>query len=176
VADLDVLQELQTYLVAQGIGVVPFNPKPADGVQVTTIWTYPRDGAALPRNIAKVNGVLQGETTVTLVDTNLRSPSSLEPWMQEAFVDVIVRSPQAFTGKLVQRAICALIAPGDLPGGRHQWMMGALLVETSTEWRGDQPLPQRQAVGESDSHATYDRIASYRFQCRRKILAGTTFP
>ena len=174
--DLDVLQELQTYLVAQGIGVAPFNPKPADGVQTTTIWTYPRDGAVLPRNIAKVNGVLQGETTVTLVDTNLRSPSSLEPWMTETFVDVIVRSPQAFTGKLVQRAIRDLLMPNDAVGGRHQWMMGALLVEMSDEWRGDQVLPQRQAVGESDSHATYDRVASYRFQCRRKILAGLTIP
>lgn len=175
-ADLDVLQELQAYLITEGVGVVPFNPPPADGVEVTSIWLQPRDGAALPRNVAKVNGVLKGETMVALVDTNLRSPSSLEAWMVETFVDVIVRSPQAFTGKLIQRQIKELIMPTNSTGGRKQWMMNSLLVETSDEWRGDQPLPQLRGVSAMDAHVTYDRVASYRFSCRRKVLAGLAFP
>ena len=55
-------------------------------------------------------------------------------------------------------------------------MMNNLLVEQSLEWRGDQELPQRQSVAEADAHVTYDRVQSFRFRCRRKILAGLTLP
>ncbi len=171
--ELDLLAELQSYLVTQGIGVRPSAPVPASSA---SIWTYPRDGAALPRNVTKVNGAYVGETTVTLIDTNLSGPSELEAWMAEIFVDIIVRSPNAGTGKLVQRAIKGLLVPFDAHGGRKQWLMHDLLVENSIEWRGDQPLPQRQAVSEGDAHLTYDRVASYRFSVRRKILAGLTLP
>lgn len=175
-ADLIVIEELQAYLVAQGVGIAPASPPPAAGVELVTIWTAPRDGAALPRNVAKVGGRWQGESTVTLTDTLGRSPSALEEWMTETFIDVVVRSPRAQTGKLLQRQIHALIVPFGATGGRKQWLMNSLLVEQSLEWRGDQPLPQRQAVAENDRHATYDRVQSFCFRCRRKILAGLTIP
>jgi hypothetical protein len=55
-------------------------------------------------------------------------------------------------------------------------MMGSLLVEYSTPWRGEQPLPiaRGQDAGESNL-VTFDRVASYRFGCRRKSLAGTPY-
>jgi hypothetical protein len=173
---LDVLQEMQAYLIAQGIGVAPFTPAPAAGVETVSIWLDPRDGAPLPRNIVQVAGVLKGEIIVSLTDTTRRSPSALEPWMSETFIDVTVRSPQQFPGMLVQRSIRDLLMPNDAVGGRWQWMMGALLVENSIEWRGDQPLPHRQALGAADPHLTYDRSAGYRISCRRKVLAGLSLP
>jgi hypothetical protein len=163
--DLDVLRELQVYLIAQGIGQAPSS---APSLTVPSIWLMPRDGSPLPRDGENI--------TITLHDTMMRSPSSMEPWMQEAFVDVIVRSRQPTPGKLLQRTIGALIAPWGLPGGRHQWMMGGLLVETSDQWRGDQPMPQRQDTSQGDPHISYDRVASYRFVCRRKVLAGLSMP
>ncbi len=168
-ADLDVLTELKTYLIAQGVAQRFDNDgSPAPSLALPSIVLMPRKGAPLPRDGENI--------TITLNDTMLRSPSPLEPWVQEAFVDVIVRSRQPAPGKVLQRAIGALIAPWDQVGGRKGWMMGALLVEQSMMWRGDQPLPQRQAIGESDPHATYDRVASYRFLCRRKVLAGLSMP
>ncbi len=164
-ADLVVIEELQTYLIAQGIGQ---HPNAAVSLTLPSIWTLPRDGAPLPR---------EGENaTITLRDQVIRGAGPLEAWIDEAFVDVIVRARQAGAGKLLQRRIKDLIVPFDAHGGRKQWMMGALLVEQSREWRGDQELPQRQSVAESDRHLTYDRVASFTFRCRRKILAGLTLP
>lgn len=173
-ADLHVIEQLQTYLVAQGIGQ---RPSAAVSLTIPSIWKQPRDGAALPRNLAKdASGRWIGETTIALSKTLGRDPSNLEPWMEEAFIDVIVRSPQADTAEAVQRAIKLLIAPWDQLGGRHQWLMGALLVETSDQWRGDQELPKLRAREAADAHATYDRVQSFRIVCRRKILAGLTLP
>lgn len=174
--DLDVLTELQTYLVAQGVGSKPVNPPPATGVAITTIWLYPRDGAALPRNLTKASGTWAGETTVTLIDTNRMGPPNLGAWLEETFVDVVVRSPQAGMGKLVHRSIKGLISPlGDAYGRKH-WTMNDLLVEYSREWNGEQPLTQRQNIAAADPHSTYDTVAGYMFGCRRKILAGLTIP
>lgn len=163
--DLIVIEELQDYLVAQGVGQLP-SAAPSTGLPVVIL--APRDGAPLPRT---------GENaTITLIDTMLRAPTGLEPWLEETFVDVIVRSRTASPGKLIQRTIHGLIAPFDQTGGRKNWMMGALRVEYSTEWRGDQPLPTREAVTESNPRITYDRVQSFRFGCRRKILAGLSIP
>jgi hypothetical protein len=165
VADLIVIEELQAYLVAQGVGQLP---GAAPSLTLASVWMAPRDGAPLPRD---------GENaTVTLTDTMLRSPSDLEAWMSETFVDVVVRSRQPSPGKLIQRAILGLIVPFGAHGGRKQWMMGNLLVEGSTEWRGDQVLPQMRSIAQTDAHLTYDRVASYRFSCRRKVLAGLSLP
>lgn len=172
--DLIVVQELQTYLVAQSVGQLP---GVAASLTVPSIWTEPRDGAALPRNIARdVNGRWIGETTVTIKDPMLGSPSNLEAWIEESFIDIIVRSPQSATAQMIHRQIRGLLHPFDSHGGRKQWMMGALLVESSSQWRVEQAMPQRQAVTENDPHQTFDRVASYRFSVRRKILAGLTVP
>ncbi len=128
----------------------------------------PRDGAPLPRT---------GENaTITLRDPTTRPAAELEAWVAETFVDVIVRARQAGAGKLLQRRILDLLAPYDLHGGRKQWMMGALLVEQSLVWRGDQDMPQRESIAQGDAHATYDRVQSFRIRARRKILAGLTLP
>ncbi len=167
-ADLDVLRELQLFLIAQGVGQAPDPTAHPPSLTVPSIWLMPRDGAPLPRDGENI--------TVTLDDTMLRSPSAMEPWMQESWVDVIVRSRQPTPGKYLQRTINALLAPLDQVGGRKGWMMGSLLVEQSSMWRGDQPIPQRQSIAEGDPHSSYDRVASYRFLCRRKVLAGLSMP
>jgi hypothetical protein len=164
--DYHVIEELQDFLVAQGVAQLPST---AVSLTVPSVWTPPRDGAPLPRTGENV--------TITLVDTMLRSPSGLEPWLEETFVDVIVRARTAAPGKLVQRTIKNLIVPYDSSlGGRKQWTMGDLLVEYSTEWRGDQPLPMPQNVTSQDPHITYDRVQSFRFGVRRKRLAGLSIP
>lgn len=164
-ADLVVIEEFAALLVTQGIGQVA---SATVSTSLPSIWLSPRDGAPLPRD---------GENaTITLSDTLLRVPSSLEQWMEDAFVDVIVRARSAPAGKLIQRRIHDLIVPYASSGGQKQWMMNNLLVEISDEWRGDQPLPQRQDVREADPHISVDRVQSFRFSCRRKILAGLSFP
>ncbi len=173
-ADLFVIPELQTYLVAEDIGQLP---SAAPSLTVPAIWKAPRDGAPLPRNIGKdSSGRWQGETTITLRKGIGRDPSPMEPWIEEQFVDIIVRSPQPETAESVQRAIKLLLVPWDAVSGHYNWQMGGILVECCKQWRGDQPLPQRQAIGESDAHQTYDRIASYVFRVRRKVLAGLSMP
>lgn len=163
--DLLVIEELASYLVTQGIGQ---RPSATPSLTVPSIWLMPRDGAALPR--------VGENVTITINDTNLSGPQELMAWIDETFVDVIVRSRQPGVGKLVQRSIKKLLVPWDAHGGRKQWMMNNLLVEASNEWRGDQPLPQSPVATATDAHQTYDRVASYRFTCRRKILAGSTLP
>ena len=163
--DLVVIEELASYLVAQGVGQ---RPSATPSLTVPSIWLMPRDGYALPR---------EGENvTVTINDTNLMGPPGLQAWIDETFVDIVVRSRQSSAGKLVQRSIKKLLVPWDAHGGRVQWMMNNLLVEASNEWRGDQPLPQNMSATATDPHLTYDRVASYRFRVRRKILAGSTLP
>ncbi len=163
--DLIVIEELQDYLIAQGVAQ---HPSTATSLTIPSVWLMPRDGAPLPRDGENV--------TITLNDTMLRSPNGLEPWLTETFVDVIVRARNPSPGKLIQRTIEGLIAPFDALGGRKNWMMDGLRVEYSDQWRGDQPLPQRQDVAAGDPHISYDRVASYRFGCRRKILAGLSIP
>lgn len=166
--ELILVEELQAYLVAQGIGQLPDPAAHPPSLTLPSVWLLPRDGAPLPRAGENV--------TITIRDPNLTGPSDLEAWIEESFIDIIVRSRQAGAGKLVQRSIRKLIIPFDSHGGRKQWMMNSLLVEQSMMWRGDQELPQRQSIAEGDSHLTYDRIQSFRFRCRRKILAGLTLP
>jgi hypothetical protein len=164
-AELVLVEELAAYLVAQGIGQ---RPSVAPSTSVPSIWLMPRDGAALPR---------AGENiTVTLNDTLPGPDQGLMAWVEGTIVDVTVRSRQPGPGKLVQRAIKRLLVPFDAHGGRRQWMMNSLLVESSYEWRGDQPLPSVESASSDNPHVTYDRIASYRFSVRRKILSGLTLP
>lgn len=161
--DLHVTEQLQAYLIAQGVAQVP---AAAPSLTVPRIWLQPRDGAPMP---SKVNGAFVENATITLIDTQLAYPSSVEEWIEETFVDVIVRARQAPAGKLIQRQIRGLLTPINDMGGKKHWTMGALHVEYSTTWRGDQALPRDPGTdGE-----TYDRVQSFRFGCRRKALAGT---
>lgn len=153
-AELILAEELQDYLVTQGVGQLP---DAAASATVPSIWLAPRDGAPQPRKNENV--------TITLVDAQLGASNALEAWLEESYVDVIVVARNSGTAKLVHRVIRNLIHPIEAHGGRKQWLMGQLKVEFSTVWRAEQPLAQ--------SDVAYARTASYRFQCRRKALAGT---
>lgn len=155
-AELLVIDELRAYLIAQGIA--QDNNAPPSAV-IPSIWVKPMEGEPEPR---LPDG---GEVAaITLVDTLLRSPSDLEQFMEEAFVEVVVRSWSPSAGELIQRQIRGLIVPGDASGGRKMWMMNNLLVEYSTMWRGDQSL--------GATSLSYARTQSFRFGCRRKSLSG----
>jgi hypothetical protein len=164
VADLILIEQLQDYLIAQGVGQAQDQ---AVSTSVPTIWLQPRDGYPQPR---------EGETaTISLVDTLLSSPPG-EAWFEETFVDIVIRSRSAPTGKLLHRTIRGLLAPIDQPWGRMMWTMGALLVEYSTGWRGEQPLAIASRNPQVNNNlVTHDRVASYRFGCRRKSLAGLPY-
>lgn len=163
--DYHVVDELRDYLIAQGVVHVQ---DAAASTMLPSIWVDPRDGAPEPRDGEDI--------TVTLRDTMLAAADQLEAWIEEAYVDVIVRSRTPAPGRLVQRSIRNLIHPISAHGGKKQWTMGGLLVEYSTIWRSDQKLAGlNDAAGDRgvmSEHPTYDRVASYRFGCRRKALAG----
>lgn len=157
-ADYQVIDELRTYLIAQGI-VQAQSATPS--TVLPSVWLAPRDGALLPR---------EGEDmTVTLRDTLLAAPGPLQAWEEVAYIDVITRSRREPAGKLVQRSIRNLLHPVAGHGGRFQWTMGSLLVSYSTIWRGEQPLP---SVGDA---VTFDRVQSFQIACRRQSLAGLPY-
>ena len=171
-AELLVIDELRDYLIAAG-AVQAQDAVPS--LTVPSVWINPRDGAPQPRRNSA--GVWLENAVVTLVDTNLMGPPHLEAWIEEAFIDVIVRARLGSTAKLTQRSIKKLLAPmGDMYGRKH-WTMNSLLVEYSREWRGDQQVPSLQSAENTGAgHLTYDRVAGYVFGCRRKILSGLTLP
>lgn len=153
-----VVDELLAYLVAQGVAQVPAT-EPV-GVK-PSIWLMPREGAAMPRS---KDGVWLETQTVTLNDENLMGPPGQEAWLKDAFVDVTVRSKNASEGKLLHRLIEGLLAPIGILGGRKDWVMNTLRVQSSSVWRQEQPLPP------VDGGLTYDRVASYRIRCARSDL------
>lgn len=157
-ADYQVIDELRSYLITQGI-VQAQSATPS--TTLPSVWLSPRDGAPLPRDGENV--------TVTLRDTLLAAPDRLQAWMEVAYIDVITRARKEPSGKLVQRGIRNLLHPISAHGGRFQWTMGSLLVAYSTVWRGEQPLPP---VGDA---ITYDRVQSFQIACRRQSLAGQPY-
>ncbi len=164
-ADLIVTEELLAYLVAQGVAQ---RASAAPSTTLPLIVLAPRDGAPLPRT---------GENdTITLIEWMPGPTSELAAYVEETFVDVMVRSRQNRACKLIHRRIRELLVPYGAYGGRKGWDMGSLHVESSTIWSGDQPLTQRQLRTEADPHRTYDRHARFRFEVRRKLLAGLTLP
>lgn len=151
-AELFVLEELRAYLISEGVVQAQNAPR---SLVKPSIWLDPKDGIPIPRD---------GENmTVTLIDTLLTGPPNLEEWLEEAFIDVRVRSRTAAPGKLLQRQIRGLIAPQGERFGRKHWLMNDLLVEYSTSWRGDQRLP-------NDEHG-WNRVQSFRFGVRRSLLS-----
>jgi hypothetical protein len=164
-AELILVEELQDYLVTAGVGQLPSEDP---SLTVPSIWLQPRDGAPEPRRESESEGAAFSEdATITLVDTMLGPPQALEAWIEEAFVDIVVRSRKASTGKLIHRAIRGLIHPNDAHGGRKMWEMNNLLVEYSTIWTSEQPVVADEF--------TFTRKAGYRFGCRRKVLAGEPY-
>jgi len=166
--DFFIIEELQTYLVAQGVGQLP-NATPS--AVLPSIWIQPRDGARLPGKARGSYTAQQAKvetTTVTLIDTQTGSPmnGALEAYLDETFIDIIVRSSTAAPGKLVHRGIRGLLHPTGSLNGKHGWQMNSVLVEYSNIWRAEQPLP---FVYDGDTQ-TYDRVAAYRLGVRRTNL------
>ncbi len=161
-ADLLVVDELRDYLVAQAV-VQAQDAAPSPSIP--SVWVDVREGAPEPRRDDA--GGWGEDATVTLVDTGLGSPSTMEPWVEETFVDVVVRARSAGRAQLVQRTIRGLLVPGDKPGGRKAWEMGALHVERSFQFRRDQSLPT------TNGGLTYDRVQTFCIQAR---LAELTTP
>lgn len=159
--DLLVLDELLAYLVAQGVAQRPSDPASLD---LPSVWRQPRDGAPEPRKNAST-GELAEHATITLVAAQAGPPTERgDEAIEEALVDVVVRARDNQTAQLLQRQIRALLHPPDAPYARRLWGMGALLVESSRIWRGDQPV---------DSGEFYTRTQSFVIAARRKALAGT---
>lgn len=156
-----VVEQLQAYLVAQGVAQLP-SADPS--VALPSVWTMPRQGAAMPRTNGPATW-LEAQT-VTLNDAQLTGPPGLETWIEDTFVDVVIRSKNAGEGKLLHRAIRGLLHPaGGALIGKRNWTMSELHVLYSSIWRQEQPLPP------VENGLTYDRMASYRFRCARSDLA-----
>lgn len=150
--DYDVTEELQTYLIAQGLGVLPSAPS----TTLASVWLDPKDGVPAPRT---------GEpATITLRATHIGRPHDLDYAIEETFVDVTVRTAKAAPGKLLQRQIRGVLIPGTAVGGAKMVTIGALVVEYLMQWRADQALPVQDN--------TYVRVQSFRFGARRKALMG----
>lgn len=163
-ADLLVVEELSTYLVAQGVAQLP-EARPSTALPM--VVRQPRRGAPEPR---RRDGVWLEEATITLIAATVGPPDLLSDVLEETFVEVIVRARLARTAQLVHRRIRELLVPVGANGGRRQlWTMNDLLVEATYIWRGEQALPAQR-----DSE-TYDRVAGYCFECRRKALLGLPY-
>jgi hypothetical protein len=160
--EYDVAEELQAYLVAQNVGVLPAD---SDGTK-TVVILQPRDGA--PQPLKDGSGRFGLASTVTLNIILASRPNDLDYAIEETFIDVIVRARQNAAAKLLLRTIRGLLVPGDAVGGRRMWQMGAINpVECCLLWRGAQPIS-------ADEHS-YDWSQSFMFQVRRKTLAGLPY-
>jgi hypothetical protein len=153
-----VVEQLQLYLVDQGIGQMPDDPP--SGVK-PSIWMKPRQGAPAPR-MDGANWL--EEATITVSDTLLRPRPNLEAWVEEAYIDIVIRARQDAACQLLHRSIKGLLAPVGLLGGKQNWTMHELPILYSRTWRGEQPLPPL------DDGVTYNRVTSYQVACRRSDL------
>jgi hypothetical protein len=162
---LDVAEELQAYLIEEGIGV---HPNDADGA-ATIIVNQPRDKAPQPLKdgSAKFGTKLLGDATVTINMIMPARPNAQDFAIDESFIDIIVRARQNAAAKMLLRQIRGLLNPRNSVGGKRMWKMGAIdPVELCLPWRG------AQLVGSDEN--SYDWNESYMFQVRRAILDGET--
>jgi hypothetical protein len=159
--NLIVSRELQDHLIAQGIGQ---SWDAAPSLTVPTVFDNPPDGAVEPRRGAR-DGALLETSTISLFEILDGPALELGAWLQETFIEVVVRSDDDETSKLIHRRIRDEIEPIAAHGGRAQWLMGALLVERSYQSKPEQSLPRQE-------DRFVDRVCTYAFNCRRKILAG----
>lgn len=159
-SNLIVVEQLRDFLIAQGAGQSNSDePSPT----VPSLWLMPRSGPAMPRRSEAEWFETQ---TITLNDMNLVGPPGAEAWIEDTFVDVIVRAKNAGEAKLTHRTIAGLLHPIGKLSGRADWTMGELHVLYSQIWRREKPLPT------VEGGLTYDRVASYRIGVARSELAA----
>lgn len=158
--ELLAVDELGAYLLAQGV-VQDINAAPSR--TLPRLFIAPRQYAPEPAR-DESTGDWAEDATVTLHPTHTGLPSPIESWMEETFVDVIVRARPAGAAELLHRVIRNLIVPASQPGGRKAWDMGALHVQRSFQWRREQELPT------TNNGLTYDRVQSFCFAYSRSAL------
>ena len=164
-----IVEELQTYLISQGVGQLP---SATPSATVPSIWIQPRDGARLP---GKPRGSFDASTakvetsTIPLIDVQTGSPmmSGLEAYIDETYIDIIVRSKTAVPCKQIHRQIRDLLHPSGELYAKQDWQMNNISVEYSSIWRPEQPLN----FATDAEVQTYDRVAGYRIGARRANLA-----
>lgn len=160
---LHVLEELRTYLIAQGIAQ-DWNTSPS--ATIPGVMLAPRDGAPLPR-------VASNETaTITLRQSGTAQPSPVDAWLETTAVDVYVRCTSAPAGRLIQRAIRGKLAPIGAYQGRKSWDMGSLHVERSFQWRAESEIPVSATAEGQANLTTYDTVQAFMFEVRRTLLEG----
>lgn len=161
--ELLAVDELGAYLVAQGVAQDRNDPLSATA---PSLWIRPRQAAPEPRDLDPENGDTEDEgATVTLSTTRVGMPSPMESWLEETLVDVIVRARSVKRAEMLHRTIRGLLTPGDQPGGKKAWDMGALHVQHSLLWRPEQELPT------TNNGLTYDRVQSFCFIYSRSALS-----
>lgn len=165
-ADLYVVQELRTYLIAQGVAQ---DAASAPSLTVPSIHVDPFDGAPLPRR--SVAGAQIEKGTITILDTMASPAAQLEAWIEETYIDIVVRHRDPAACRSILRAIRELIHPNASNGGRKDWFMNSLRVENSWIWKGEQPLPFAEQ-GDTD---VISRVTSFCFACRRKSLQNLPY-
>lgn len=148
-ADLILIEQVQAYLVAQGVVRLPNTSGP-----VPMCWLDPRDGAPEPKAPEAV--------TVTLIPSLTIPGSWLEGVvLEEKIVDIMVRSKFSAPGELVQRQIRGQLEE------RKNIFFGTLRVEWSKQWRGIQRV--------TSDETSYTTVQSFRIACRVKSLAGLPY-
>lgn len=162
--DLIVTTELQDYLVAQSIGQLP---GAAPSLTTPAIFDNPPDGAPEPRRAPRDGQALE-TATISLFEVADAADNPLAAWIQETVVEIVVRSDDDTSTKLLHRRIRDLLAPINDHGGRAMWQMNSLLVERSYQAGPEQPISRGE-----DRYR--DRLCTYSFCCRRKALAGLPY-
>lgn len=157
-----VTEELQSYLVNEGVGQLPeADPSPT----VPSIWTNPRYGAVMPRISLETPAEWLENVTVTVADGQLQGPPGLASYLLDTFVIITTRARKEAEGILLHRQIRSLLHPPGSPiAGRCKWQMNDLAVLYSRIWRTEQPLPP------IENGLTYDRTAWYLIECARSDL------
>lgn len=151
-ADVFVLEELAAELVTQGI---------------CRAWQTTANG--LPQVIRderygtpEPQGKAFEDAIVGLVRTDQVPPAPLEGFLEQAVVDVIVRAYKAQDAELIGRQIRGL-----LNDRRQGYFLGALRIEYSYLWQGDQRL--------GADETSYTRRQSFVICARSLSLAGQPY-
>jgi hypothetical protein len=151
VSELIAIEELRTYLVAQG--VVRNWGDAANGLPQCIL--APRDGAPEAQGQAYQDGV------VTLAKIGQQPPVVQEEFLEAALVECVTRAYRAVDAELIQRRVRAKL------NGLRLFTMGSLIVEHAQVFAGDQPL--------GSDETSYTRMQTFLIQTRVKSLAGTPY-
>lgn len=145
------IEELRTYLVAQGV-VRNWQDTP-NGLPQCILM--PRDGASEP-----VDKDYQG-AMVTLAKVGQVPPIAQQEFLEDALVECVTRAFKAVDAEMIQRRIRAQL------NGLKLFTMGALIVEWARVFSGDQPL--------GSDETSYTRVQTFLIQARVKSLAGMPY-